>query len=105
MNVWECYCEGGSERAICALRNRLQDTGTYNCPSLAPWERELYADVSKSEPYVDLAVTLVNGQTLPPFAHVRGVSYRDSLLTFEDDRENIYYVPNVAYWVNSYCDQ
>jgi hypothetical protein len=57
-------------------------------------------DEHEPEPYVN--IHLVFKDTLEPheFVKVRGAAFRDGLLTFEDEAERIFYVPNVLYWFN-----
>ena len=112
MNKRECYCQSDSERVTCALRHHLTD-GRHECPTLAPWERELLGMV-EPEPYVDLYVTLKDGTVLT-FPYVRGIGVEyikhappsaeyERTLTMEGP-EGIINVFDVAYWRSESCDQ
>jgi hypothetical protein len=74
---------------------------------LAPWERELYGLVDhEPEPYVDVVVQFTDG-TVEQFRHVRGFKFKKGMLTFEGGYGDdvLYYVPNVKFWSNTYCEQ
>lgn len=60
--------------------------------------------VSEPDPYVHLTVTKTDGNVVL-FAHVRGIKFNDGMLTFEDEDERLYYVPNVSHWFNEYSEQ
>jgi hypothetical protein len=94
-----CYCQTQNERDLCALRDKLSDG--HECPSLAPWERELYSMV---EPHVDLSVHVDESGKPLTFQRVRGVKYADNVLTFESDNGSLFFVPNVKYWVSDASD-
>lgn len=103
MTTRECYCETGSEQTCCKLRAVLSDS--HQCPSLAPWERELYNLARpEPEPYVDLTVTLSDFRQVS-LTHVRGISHKDGEVTCEDEQGILYFVPNVLYWQTEVCDQ
>jgi len=76
--------------------------------NFAPWEHELYemgkAVKRQREPYVDLVVQFTDG-TVEQFRHVRGFKFKKGMLTFENETEVLYYVPNVKFWSNTYCEQ
>lgn len=95
-----CYCETTSDQTCCNLRAQL--TIGHECPSLAPWERELYA-MAGHEPNVDLSAHLAGGTVLD-FTAVRGISIKDGTLTFEDNNGRLYFVPGVAYWTTDASD-
>ena len=68
---------------------------------LAPWEREL---LGMADPYVNVAVQFKDG-TVEQFYRVRGFKFKKGMLTFENAQEVLYYLPNVKFWSNTYCEQ